>query len=137
MSLPLREGERVLPHQVFGHGLVELLLVIRGAEFERQGPTLGVLNVLNHLTPEGSLAKVLEPVPQGRCIRSVDGVLRPEGVHVAENHVIQDCRKAEQFEQRVLQWRGGQAQRWSLQNRFCRALGYSDDLWTVLGPEAL
>lgn len=111
MALSLGEGERVVPRQIFRYRLVEFLLIVGGAELEGQRPTLCVLDVLDHLSPQCSLAEVQEPVPECLRVRTVRRVLRTEAVDVAKDFVVKDRRESEEFEQRVLEWGGGNALR--------------------------
>ena len=68
------------------------------------------MNVLDHLPSQGPLAEVLQTIAENFCVRAVGGVLCPEGIHIAKDLVIQHGRKAEEFEQRVLQGCRGQQQ---------------------------
>ena len=96
--------------QVLGHGLVELLFIVGRVELERQGRRSVYWMYSVTWRRRVRWQKVPKAVPQALDRFAAAGVLRPKGVRIPENHVIEDRRQAVQFQQRVLQRRGREQQ---------------------------
>ena len=105
-----RQGVERRLLEVLGNHVVEPLLLGRGHEFLHQGMAVRVLDVFQHLLAQGPFADWLEPLLQ---VLEVVVVAQPGeagavGLQVAEGKIVDDAHQAVEFQERVLQRRGGQ-----------------------------
>ena len=109
-ALAGRQGVERRLLQVVGNQVVEPLLLGRGHELLHQGVAVRVLDVFQHLLAQGPLADWLEPLLQVVEVVVVAQAREAGAValQVAEGEVVDDAHQAVEFQQRVLQRRGGQ-----------------------------
>ena len=92
------------------------MLLLRGLERSGNEFALGVAHEFDNLATERTPAECAQAFPQAGNITAIVDVLRSERCQVTKQPVIDQCRKAIEFEQGVLQRRCRQKELFSL---FC------------------
>jgi len=103
MLLPGRKRVCFIPLQIGGNSLVESVLLFGRLKGASNKPTLSIPHKFDDLTSQGAPAESAQTISQAGGISAIVDVLRSERCQVTKQPVINQCRKAIEFEQGVLQ----------------------------------
>ena len=108
MPLARRQGVAGRAAQVFGHHLVQRLLVLRGGELLHQRDAPRVRDIGLHLAAQGACADAGQPVAKfGKTILiAKPAKLITETGQVTKDAVVHHADQAIQLQQGILQWGG-------------------------------
>ena len=109
-ALAGRQSLEILPPEVIGNEVIELVLALVRIERLDHGMAFRERHVLRDLATQGAVANRFEP-----CLERIEnlllaeiGELIAETAEIAEGVIVDDADEAEEFEQGVLQRSGGE-----------------------------
>ena len=109
MSLAWRQGVKVRSLEILRHKVVEPFLILGWIELLCDGDTVCVLDVLQNLPSERSLADGPESLFQIiKILLGKPGELSLEALQIAEGVFVDNADESVKLQQRILEGRGSQ-----------------------------